>query len=403
MVTPRTVSVQCFIVGAVREESRRRVLAGIAQPIAGAVIPVPSLALLAADQRFLQAARPLVLVAHTAGEPVAASDVARFAGEQRGHAFTVYVADTVAPDDYKALVRTGSADWIQWQSGGQELRELAARLHGAEAVERTARVLSFLPSKGGVGNTTLVVETAACLAARSKRGGRIAILDLNLQGGTVADALDIEPRFDVAEIVGRPERLDEQLVDVFTSRYSERLDVFASPARRIGPDDLEPGIVFAFIDSISSRYELILFDLPQHWLPWTDSLLQGSDAVVVSGGTNVPALRRLTAKLDYLRELAVPEARTATVLNGAEVDVFGRVARRAEIEGVLGGRRCFYVRRDGGTVDEAANVGRPLMELAPGSRIGRDIRHLADWIETGAGGSARVDPAPSPARPGAAA
>ena len=73
------------------------------------------------------------------------------------------------------------------------------RVVEVDPVERTARVLSFLPSKGGVGNTMLVVETAVCLAARLKRGGRVAILDLNLQGGTVADALDIEPRFVTAQ------------------------------------------------------------------------------------------------------------------------------------------------------------------------------------------------------------
>lgn len=347
---------------------------------------VPSLSGLAADPRFVRAVRPLVLVAETPAEPAAAADAVRFAQEQRGHAFTVYVADTIAPDDYKQLVRSGAADWIQWQNGAQELRDLAARLHGAEAAERGARVLTFLPSKGGVGNTTLVAETASCLAARKRRGaGRVAILDLNLQGGTIADILDIEPRFDVAEVIGRPERLDEQLIDVFTSRRSDRLDVFASPARRIGPDELDPQIVFAFIDGISGRYDLILLDLPQHWLPWIDSLLQGSDGVVVTGTGSVPALRRLKDKLDYLKELGVPESRVATVLNEAEADLLGRIARRSEIERVLAGQHCFFVRRDTVSVEEAANLGRPLMETAPSSRIGRDIRTLADWIETVAG------------------
>ncbi|WP_238182581.1 AAA family ATPase [Methylobacterium trifolii] len=384
---------QCFIVGADREDGCRRLLAGIAQPVSRATVSVASLSALGGDPRFLQAARPLVLVGDMPAEPVTAAEVVAFAQEQRGHAFTVYVADTIAPDDYKQLVRSGAAEWIQWGSAAQELHDLAARLHGADLVERTARIVSFLPSKGGVGNTTLVVEAASCLAGRLKRGGgRIAVLDLNLQGGTLADILDLEPRFDIGEVMGRPERLDEQLIGVFTSRHSDRLDVFASPARRIGPEEIDPQIVFAFIDSISTRYELILFDLPQHWLSWTDSLIKGSDAVVLTGSTNVPALRKLTGKLAYLKEMGVPENRIATVLNGAEVDLLGRVARRAEIERVLNGQRCLFVRRDGAAVDEAADVGRPLSETAPSSRIGRDVRALADWIEAATGRLAGTEP-----------
>lgn len=374
---------QCFIVGLDRDEARRGALVALAERLGLSSVVVPSLAILKGDQRFLRASRPLVLVGHAAIDAIPPSEVAAFAQAQEGDAFTVYVADTIAPDAYKRLVRTGAAEWVRWQDAEGELRDLAARLRGPEIGDRAAKILSFLPSKGGVGNTTLVVETAVCLAGKRKRaGGRIAILDLNLQGGTVADALDVEPRFDIAEIASNPERLDEQLIDVFTSRHSPRLDVFAGPTRTMALDAVEPQILFTFIDAISGRYDAILFDLPVYWLAWIDALLQGSDAVVVSGGATVPALRKLSAKLAHLKDLGVPEARLAAVLTQADVDLLGRVARRAETERVLPGHRTFFVRRDHATVDEAGDVGRPLMETAPGTRVARDIRRVADWIET---------------------
>lgn len=383
----------CFIVGPDRDEARRTALAGLAGHLGYPTVAVASLGVLAADARFVGAARPLVLVAQSPLDPLATGDIVAFAQAQQDHAFVVYVADTIDPDTYKQLVRTGSAEWIRWQDSETELLHLTGRLLGPETGERTAKIVSFLPSKGGVGNTTLVVETAVTLAAKRKRaGGRVAILDLNLQGGTVADALDIEPRFDVAEIVASPERLDEQLIDVFTSRHSPRLDVFAGPSRMVGPEEVGPQIIFAFIDGISSRYDVILFDLPQVWLPWIDNLLQGSDAVVVSGGTNVPALRKLSGKLAYLKDLGVPENRLAAVLNQAEVDLLGRVTRRSEIERVLSGHRTFFVRRDHAAVDEACDVGRPLLDLLPNSRIGRDIRRLTEWVETAVGWSAPAVP-----------
>jgi pilus assembly protein CpaE len=314
-------------------------------------------------------------------------EAVQLARDEQGRAFVVCVADTIAPDLYKQLVRTRSGDWVKWQTCVQELRDLVAGLKSADMRQPTAKVLSFAASKGGVGNTTLALETAIYLATRRKRGSpRVAILDLNLQGGTLADALDIEPRFDIAEIAGRPERLDEQLIDVFTSRHSSGLDVFASPAHSTGMDDLDPQIVFAFIDSLSSRYDAILLDLPQHRLPWTDNLLQGADVIVVSGGSHVPALRRLTAKLAHLQTLAIPESRLAAVVNHCSVDLLGRFSHRAEIERALAGHRTFFVRRDCDAVGGASNVGGSLMQLMPNSRVCRDIKRLAEWVETASGG-----------------
>ncbi len=374
---------RCFIVGP-DDEGRGRAMAPIAEGLGYSVVPLPSFAALAADGRFADDLRPLVLAIDPDDVPAAI----RLAREEGGRAFVICVADTIAPDLYKELVRTRAGDWVTPRSATEELPGLAASLAAIASQRSGAKVVSFAPSKGGVGNTTLALETAIHLATcRRRAGARVALLDLNFQGGTLADALDIEPRFDVAEIAGRPERLDEQLIDVFTSRHASGLHVFASPAG-IGTDDLDPQIVFGVIDALSARYDSILLDLPQHRLAWTDDLLRGSDAIVVAGGGEVPALRRLTARLAHLDALGVPEGRLAAVVNHCAVDLFGRVSHRQEIDRALAGRRTFFVRRDWDGVASASNVGGSLMELKPNSRILRDIRRLAAWVETLADGRA---------------
>lgn len=380
---------QCFIVAADLEGERAASLDAAAARLGYRTHSLPTLDALNADRRFERATRPLILAD---ADQLSTDSVQSFIREHQGRAFLILLTDTMAPDDYKQLVRTGSAEWVRWEDVAAELTDLAGRLHGGASSERAAKVVSFVPSKGGVGNTTLVVETAICLASRRKQGNRIAILDLNLQGGTLADALDIEPRFDIAEIAGHSERLDAQLVDVFTSRYSQRLDVFAGPARAVAPEEVDPRIIFAFIDMISARYETVLLDLPQLWLPWTDTLLLGSDAVLVTGGYTVPALRKLSARLAAAGELGVARPQLAAVLNQVELDLLGRVTRRADIERVLAGHTMLFVRRDHAAIDEAADVGRPLTELMPGSGVSRDVKRLAQWIESA---MARLDePAP---------
>jgi pilus assembly protein CpaE len=373
--------VRCFIVGADPNEGARlsAALASLGHPASDR----PSVSILRADPQFLSAPRAIVLIA----DPSQAFEGADLAGEAGTHAFVVLVADTVPPQAYKALVRTGSGEWIQWTNCEAELADLVQGFSIPSHEDGGARIVSFLPSKGGVGNTTLAIEVAIHLATgrlenKRRRGdARVALLDLNLQGGTLAHCLDLEPRFDIAEISGRPERLDEQLVEIFTSRYANRIDVFASPTRQSGDDEIGPGLIFTFIDAISSRYDVIVLDLPQYWLAWTDTLIHGSDVVVVTGGATVPALRRLTARLSHITELGVPKERRAAAINEVGTDLLGRFNRRTEIERVLEGHKCAFIRRDVTAVEEAADSGRPVLETAPDSRIGRDIRRLADWIK----------------------
>lgn len=375
----------CFVIGPDDGDERVRLLARLAGQLGHPAAIVPDLEGLGGRDDYAQARRPLVIVPDASGHGAHLGPAIRFAQAESSHAYLVYVADTIAPEAYKQLVRTGAAEWTTWEALPAELREVARTLSGRHGPERTAKVVSFWPSKGGVGNTTLALESGVDLASRRKRsGGKVAILDLNFGGGTLADALDLEPRFDIREITDRPDRLDEQLIDVFTSRHSPRLDIFASPIRPVRADEVDPAVVFAFIDAIGSRYELVLLDIPTGWLPWIDNVLQGSDVVVATGAGTVPAVKQLVAKLGHLDGLAIPAAKLAVAVNGCAGDLLGRISRKAEIDRALGGRRVFYVRRDSAAVDGAIDVGRPLTEVAPKSRVARDIAKLARWAETAA-------------------
>ncbi|WP_375407964.1 CpaE family protein [uncultured Methylobacterium sp.] len=374
---------KCFIIAADRGDSRVRSLAKIVESLGYTLSYATGIDVLRSERSFTDARRPLVLVPDL-GSGALAEPALRLAQDEQGRAFVVYVAETLAPDLYKALVRSQAGEWIGWGTCAQELRELTKAMAGAETPERTAKVVSFLPSKGGVGNTTLALESGIHLSTRRKRPVRLALLDLNLQGGTLADALDIEPRFEVGEIIAQPERLDEQLIDVFTSRHTPRLDVFAAPHRRIALGDVRPEIVFTFIDAIAKRYEAVLIDLPHAWVAWIDNILQGSDAVVLSGGATVPALRGLTQTLAHLDGLAIPASKLAVAVNACETDLLGRVTRRTEIERPLAGRSLFCIRRDASAADGALDAGRSLLEMSPNARVSADIRRLAEWCGTAA-------------------
>jgi pilus assembly protein CpaE len=85
--------------------------------------------------------------------------------------------------------------------------ERVAAVHG---MGKRARVLSFVPTIGGCGSTTVACNIAACLA---RTGGKTVLVDLDLMRGGVANYFDIRPRYTIADVMESTATVDRQLLD----------------------------------------------------------------------------------------------------------------------------------------------------------------------------------------------
>src|SRR4051812_7946977 len=83
-------------------------------------------------------------------------------------AFVIYVADTMSGEAYRQLVRSGSGDWVRWDNLSSDLLELLRRelANDNPRPEASGAVIAFVPTSGGVGNTTLALESAIQLSQR---------------------------------------------------------------------------------------------------------------------------------------------------------------------------------------------------------------------------------------------
>src|SRR5260370_15228617 len=196
------------------------------------------------------------------------------ASEYRDRLFFILISDDIPASDYKRLVQTGGADWASTRGAPEEIVDIIARIdRGGGTTDVTEPTMTeepvmvaFLPSAGGVGNSTLAIEVGIQIkTAKRTRGRRVCLLDLDFQNSHVCDYLDIEPRLQIHEIATNPERLDAQLFDLFVSHHGSGLDVLAAPRSRDHPPDLDAHTLEALFSKISMRYDLILLDLQ---LPW---------------------------------------------------------------------------------------------------------------------------------------
>jgi pilus assembly protein CpaE len=240
-------------------------------------------------------------------------------------------------------------------------------------------IVCFVPSAGGVGNTTLAVEVAIRLKTqKATRTRKICLVDLDFQTSHACDYLDIEARLRIDEIAGSPERLDAHLFGIFTSHHSSGLDVFAAPRSHFDFSTLDIATLDGLFNMISARYDLVLIDLPVIWLPWTPQLIAGSDGVIITGINTIPCLRQITERLAAVRETKRTTAEIAIAVNRCQRGLIGGVARRQHVESVLVGEKIFLVGEDAGAVD-SINTGVPMGLGGSHRAVLKDLIPIADF------------------------
>ena len=248
---------------------------------------------------------------------------------------------------------------------------------GSDIPGGSGQILSFLPAAGGVGTTTLAIETAMLLLHEGPRnGGSTCLVDLDFRSGVCADYLDLEPRLDLEEFRSQPERLDLQLLEVMLSKHPKGLTVVAARGRPAQSPDLAPAVVTRLLDLVSQRFENVVIDLPRAWEPWTDQVLLGSNRVYVVTDMTVPGLR-LGRRLAVALKDRLEEVRPRVVVNRFEQQMlFGTGLRRADVERALEGHLEGVISNNYKLVREAIDRGVPLEDIKAGSNVSIDLKRI---------------------------
>jgi pilus assembly protein CpaE len=92
--------------------------------------------------------------------------------------------------------------------------------------KKDAKVLVFLPTKGGVGTTTIASNFALALTKES--GAKVVIVDLDFQLGEVALGMGLTATFSVADALQDPARLDRDFLSTLLVKHSSGLSVLAA-------------------------------------------------------------------------------------------------------------------------------------------------------------------------------
>lgn len=197
---------------------------------------------------------------------------------------------------FRDLVAAGVSDYLVKPVPAELLHRAMAASIGESGETRpgamarkTGRLIAFIGARGGVGTSTLATGCAWLVAEEIKR--RVALLDLDLQGGTAALYLDVEPRNGLREALEEPGRIDGLFVERVASRVSERLSVFADEEPLGAQAPFDPHAVDALLAELRAQFHYVLVDLPRGLTAAGQRVLEQASSVVLVTDLTLPALR----------------------------------------------------------------------------------------------------------------
>ena len=279
----------------------------------------------------------------------------------------------------RRLVHMRVADFLVKPVNPIDVVRACARVAQGQADDdiREAQIYTFLPAAGGVGVTTIAIQTAMTLLNSGPRGSvKTCLVDLDFQHGACADYLDLEPRLDLGEIEPRPERLDRQLLGVMLSQHATGLSVIAAPNRPAEMRSFDPNVVTRLLDLVSSHFDYVVIDMPRTWFSWTDSVLVGSNKLFIVSEMTVPGLRHAKQLVTAVSERLGQALQPQVIVNRFEQRLFASGLRRTDIQQALGGAFAGALPNNYGLVREAIDRGIPLEEVKKGNNVVSELKKI---------------------------
>jgi pilus assembly protein CpaE len=285
---------------------------------------------------------------------------------------------------YRELIGGGVSDYLVKPLSEKALAEaiLQERTQTLPTESKSDKpapnLIAFIGARGGVGASTMAANCAWIAAQELKR--QTTLLDFDLQFGTIALTLDIEPTRGLREALENPGRIDSLFLSSAAAKLSDKLTVLAAEEAVDGEVHFDPSAIDLLLSEINRSSQCIFVDLPRAASIGRTRLLQLATHVAVVTDIALASLRdciRLVAML----ERAAPQAKLMVLANRAGRTDHG--LSRAEFEKALGRKIDIVLPEDAKSLALSVNRGKPLATVAKSSKFVAAMRLLVRRIEGG--------------------
>ncbi len=265
----------------------------------------------------------------------------------------------------ESLIHSEIREFLQFPVCEKKLQEAVTRAQAILArkplaIASTDLLYSFLPSKAGVGASTIALNTSVALSRLGN--GRVLLTDLDLNSGVLHFLMKLEHPYSVLDAAMRAEELDEDVWPELV-HASGNLDLLPAGEFNAGAR-IDPEQVHQVFDFARRHYKVLVVDLSGNLEQYSIEVMRESKRIFLVCSAEFSSVHLARRKFQLLRKQDLGD-RISLVLNRTESDA---VIPTSEIEEIVGLPVSFSFPNDyrgvldsvfrGKAVDEASKLGR---------------------------------------------
>ena len=325
-----------------------------------------------------QQSSPKLLMVDIAGSELPLSDIDSLADVCEPGVAVIAIGERNDCGLFRDLLQHGVADYLVKPLSPSLLQRTIANISDQgdhpKGNNKLGKLVAVMGARGGVGATTIATSLSWIIAQQRRR--KVALVDLDLQFGTVALSLDIEPSHGLREALESADRVDGLFIDRIMTQHSDRLFVMSAEE---SPDEtllLDFAAIELLLSELRNKFHYVFVDLPRSVNPSTLQVLEHVTDLILVSDFSLAGMRDTMRTIGYMPTINA-SCNNVVVASRAGEHKNGEMPK-VEFEKGIGRKIDFILPFDAKTVAAATNFGQPV--AAGKGAVAKGLGDIADRL-----------------------
>jgi pilus assembly protein CpaE len=255
------------------------------------------------------------------------------------------------------------------------------------ASSKAGTTIAVAGSSGGVGTTSIAVNTAVALAQNPENS--VALVDLDLALGDADVFLDMIPEYTLLDVTQSISRLDLALLRKSLTKHETGVYLLPRPIQIEETDSISSADFKKVLSLLKASFTHVVLDLSKCYTELDCAAIETAEHVLLVTQLDLPCLRNVVRILNSIERFDNSREAVKIIVNRAGLD--GTQISSTKAEETIDREIFARIPNNYVVISECRNNGVPLLQQAPKASITHAIGELAIKLSGGVAENAAED------------
>lgn len=213
----------------------------------------------------------------------------------------------VKPFNYNALLETIKVTY-------EKNKARSVNYTGNLEEAKNAKVITFYSSKGGVGKSSISLNTAISLS-NNEKDKKILLIDLDLQFGDISMMVNKYNEKTILDIIDDEQTDSFENIKPYLCEYNANLDMLFAPSKPEAVEFIGKGSIEKILTACQKKYDFIIVDTGVNFSEITLYTLDMSEKIILMSTMEITSLKNTKLGLKVMESLGYDKDKVKLVIN----------------------------------------------------------------------------------------